>query len=130
MAIGVSAGLGRFALRSRGESEDCGTRLFPDELCPLLRPAPDSGGRHLASCGADAAPRAIPIVAHLLEPFAGDRAHNAAVRLIAHFGSLGRSEEHTSELQSLMRISYAVFCLKQKKFTLIRSYEHISTTQY
>src|SRR3546814_9183251 len=28
---------------------------------------------------------------------------------------LGRSEEHTSELQSLMRISYAVFCLKKKK---------------
>src|SRR3546814_8764311 len=27
-----------------------------------------------------------------------------------------RSEEHTSELQSLMRISYAVFCLKKKKF--------------
>src|SRR3546814_1727101 len=29
-------------------------------------------------------------------------------------GSAGRSEEHTSELQSLMRISYAVFCLKKK----------------
>src|SRR3546814_2340231 len=29
----------------------------------------------------------------------------------------GRSEEHTSELQSLMRISYAVFCLKKKKMT-------------
>src|SRR3546814_9867073 len=29
-------------------------------------------------------------------------------------GSGGRSEEHTSELQSLMRISYAVFCLKKK----------------
>src|SRR3546814_4274311 len=29
-----------------------------------------------------------------------------------------RSEEHTSELQSLMRISYAVFCLKKKKDTL------------
>src|SRR3546814_6593582 len=28
---------------------------------------------------------------------------------------LGRSEEHTSELQSLMRISYAVFCLQKKK---------------
>src|SRR3546814_2755921 len=28
--------------------------------------------------------------------------------------SVGRSEEHTSELQSLMRISYAVFCLKKK----------------
>src|SRR3546814_8256751 len=31
----------------------------------------------------------------------------------AHAG-VGRSEEHTSELQSLMRISYAVFCLKKK----------------
>src|SRR3546814_9535152 len=30
--------------------------------------------------------------------------------------SAGRSEEHTSELQSLMRISYAVFCLKKKKY--------------
>src|SRR3546814_5973877 len=30
-------------------------------------------------------------------------------------GDLQRSEEHTSELQSLMRISYAVFCLKKKK---------------
>src|SRR3546814_2137291 len=30
-------------------------------------------------------------------------------------GNLHRSEEHTSELQSLMRISYAVFCLKKKK---------------
>src|SRR3546814_5966869 len=32
-----------------------------------------------------------------------------------HKESEGRSEEHTSELQSLMRISYAVFCLKKKK---------------
>src|SRR3546814_1400127 len=30
------------------------------------------------------------------------------------WGHVGRSEEHTSELQSLMRISYAVFCLKKK----------------
>src|SRR3546814_6658879 len=33
-----------------------------------------------------------------------------------------RSEEHTSELQSLMRISYAVFCLKKKKKTRIQVY--------
>src|SRR3546814_788432 len=33
-----------------------------------------------------------------------------------------RSEEHTSELQSLMRISYAVFCLKKKKRTTCRKY--------
>src|SRR3546814_3136503 len=32
-------------------------------------------------------------------------------------GEPPRSEEHTSELQSLMRISYAVFCLKKKKIT-------------
>src|SRR3546814_2452105 len=32
-------------------------------------------------------------------------------------GQADRSEEHTSELQSLMRISYAVFCLKKKKNT-------------
>src|SRR3546814_2082568 len=42
-----------------------------------------------------------------------------ALRMVAAFGRAGnpasRSEEHTSELQSLMRISYAVFCLKKKK---------------
>src|SRR3546814_4377527 len=43
-----------------------------------------------------------------------------------------RSEEHTSELQSLMRISYAVFCLKKKnknnnKLAIIRSYHHTLT---
>src|SRR3546814_8114541 len=37
----------------------------------------------------------------------------AAVELDQAFGDV-RSEEHTSELQSLMRISYAVFCLKKK----------------
>src|SRR3546814_6237422 len=39
------------------------------------------------------------------------------IRTVAGLGSMyvGRSEEHTSELQSLMRISYAVFCLKKKK---------------
>src|SRR3546814_8133326 len=39
----------------------------------------------------------------------------------------GRSEEHTSELQSLMRISYAVFCLKKK--TIKKSNTHSSVRQ-
>src|SRR3546814_3440299 len=39
-----------------------------------------------------------------------------ATAVVGHF----RSEEHTSELQSLMRISYAVFCLKKKKKTTDR----------
>src|SRR3546814_2770657 len=44
----------------------------------------------------------------------------------------GRSEEHTSELQSLMRISYAVFCLKKKKnkqlTEVVNQYQNIYTT--
>src|SRR3546814_10184951 len=39
---------------------------------------------------------------------------------VDHTGARLRSEEHTSELQSLMRISYAVFCLKKKKNTTIQ----------
>src|SRR3546814_4663389 len=81
---------------------------------------------------------------HLVHPFAGDVAEvgvGAIHRVVLRLGpgvqgtSLGmvagedlqggqfqaraqsRSEEHTSELQSLMRISYAVFCLKKKKNT-------------
>src|SRR3546814_2372463 len=51
----------------------------------------------------------------------GIHCHPLACRLCRRLGAhgdaerLGRSEEHTSELQSLMRISYAVFCLKKKK---------------
>src|SRR3546814_7306960 len=42
-----------------------------------------------------------------------------SLRTYRHAPNTGRSEEHTSELQSLMRISYAVFCLKKKKKTNI-----------
>src|SRR3546814_5740689 len=43
--------------------------------------------------------------------------------------SISRSEEHTSELQSLMRISYAVFCLKKKTHLQPKTYtlQHIQT---
>src|SRR3546814_5952964 len=41
-----------------------------------------------------------------------------------------RSEEHTSELQSLMRISYAVFCLKKKKTKHQLAYPATSTTHH
>src|SRR3546814_3544176 len=69
------------------------------------------------------------------EPIPGDRHgsfHSTALFRADHSGRAGldwavpgrrrkhaRSEEHTSELQSLMRISYAVFCLKKKKNTRI-----------
>src|SRR3546814_3061937 len=41
-----------------------------------------------------------------------------------------RSEEHTSELQSLMRISYAVFCLKKKKKELSNQHKPYNDTQH
>src|SRR3546814_7076102 len=37
-----------------------------------------------------------------------------------------RSEEHTSELQSLMRISYAVFCLKKKKINILTTIQCVA----
>src|SRR3546814_18207514 len=46
----------------------------------------------------------------------GLRPHEAVLAAVG-LGLAERSEEHTSELQSLMRISYAVFCLKKKKKT-------------
>src|SRR3546814_2922911 len=60
----------------------------------------------------------------LARPVFGMRARGQRVRIQVRFATqlhdpLGqlRSEEHTSELQSLMRISYAVFCLKKKRIT-------------
>src|SRR3546814_10507867 len=60
----------------------------------------------------------------LLEPAGGgdhDERERVGVerngREVEHDTGAVRSEEHTSELQSLMRISYAVFCLKKKKYT-------------
>src|SRR3546814_7849641 len=45
----------------------------------------------------------------------GRAARGSGQRIAQPFMQVGRSEEHTSELQSLMRNSYAVFCLKKKK---------------
>src|SRR3546814_4632702 len=60
---------------------------------------------------------AMPVHANDLDPEdqVGMRPVHQAFRNGADLRTgLGRSEEHTSELQSLMRISYAVFCLKKK----------------
>src|SRR3546814_10521396 len=62
--------------------------------------------------------------------------HNRALSQLAHKASVPvgdiqrlivRSEEHTSELQSLMRISYAVFCLKKKNPPTYISHTHTNT---
>src|SRR3546814_3560627 len=59
------------------------------------------------------------------------RAEHRRAHAVAPFA---RSEEHTSELQSLMRISYAVFCLKKKTITKheaipCQTYKHEKTTR-
>src|SRR3546814_8528353 len=51
-----------------------------------------------------------------------------AEEIAARFG-VSRSEEHTSELQSLMRISYAVFCLKKKQ-KMLKRYVKNKTQQH
>src|SRR3546814_3237453 len=57
---------------------------------------------------------------HVLPHRPGLGPHRSLVRG-PHRRQRKRSEEHTSELQSLMRISYAVFCLKKKKTTITTS---------
>src|SRR3546814_9839582 len=60
----------------------------------------------------------LPLVGPLLFPIVGFYEAPIAAGLI------GRSEEHPSELQSLMRISYAVFCLKKKQNTHKHNTQH------
>src|SRR3546814_2134212 len=89
-------------------------------------------GRHPALpdtlCGRSAGMTRLPLVLALATLLASPAAAETTVfpRLSSGDGelivysstdldTLSRSEEHTSELQSLMRISYAVFCLKKKK---------------
>src|SRR3546814_6189337 len=61
----------------------------------------------------------------------GDEIELGAVkRLFGDHAYKLRSEEHTSELQSLMRISYAVFCLKKKKTSIINNYNNTRDTQH
>src|SRR3546814_1513045 len=71
------------------------TRRLPARASPLIRP-----------CSASA----------LVIAGASNGSVNSALASGAQTSDMqARSEEHTSELQSLMRISYAVFCLKKKK---------------
>src|SRR3546814_1422564 len=78
-----------------------GRRLRAPALSPPRRPV--SEGRML-----DAAGQSANLVWALIWP-------GLLILALIALGLCLRSEEHTSELQSLMRISYAVFCLKKKK---------------
>src|SRR3546814_1638565 len=85
----------RSAERSEGTME---ARQGRDAAGGSMRHAHDSATGHVSWPGT----HSLQCLMHkLMRPSSGNR--------------FDRSEEHTSELQSLMRISYAVFCLKKKK---------------
>src|SRR3546814_5992964 len=65
----------------------------------------------------EAGARAGAFSGSLDRPCARARACSGVGKVVPRGSSFSRSEEHTSELQSLMRISYAVFCLKKTKKT-------------
>src|SRR3546814_9165029 len=83
------------------------------DLLPLhrVRLEPARSAEPPTSSGSSGAKASIAICEALREATFGPSACSLAMYLSA----AARSEEHTSELQSLMRISYAVFCLKKKK---------------
>src|SRR3546814_8707575 len=90
------------AARRRGHSDAAGMD------CDRIRPAVDASP-HPVSPRHD---RRVALVCRRAAAGVGDGA--------------GRSEEHTSELQSLMRTSYAVFCLQTKKNTYERHITHVN----
>src|SRR3546814_5317441 len=92
--VAVAVRIGKVARRARGVAP--GERVVVDRRLRL-------------ACGRDIG----------VDDRDGDRRGRGVAIAVGHRigrrGAAGRSEEHTSELQSLMRITYAVFCLKQKK---------------
>src|SRR3546814_2038420 len=121
--------------RVRGSDPD---RLLPADIFEQLQRQPEGRGREAeaarrhvpgrSECGGaeDRRPRPIDLT-RLRAPAPGQGARQATpggkgmqrsgclLFAMTFLAGAGRSEEHTSELQSLMRISYAVFCLKKKK---------------
>src|SRR3546814_8328682 len=100
-----------YSFPTRRSSDLLVERAVHDELHELL-------GDHRLGVEAHRQVRVLPVADHAeaLELLALDidptRRKRAALR--AQVVDRNRSEEHTSELQSLMRISYAVFCLKKQ----------------
>src|SRR3546814_6853512 len=80
-----------------------------DTLFPYTTLFRSALGRNTARVGADHRPGPGDVAADIL--FGHQKINGVDPAVVLD----DRSEEHTSELQSLMRISYAVFCLKKKK---------------
>src|SRR3546814_4110962 len=93
------------------------------DIAVRCRLVAEVGGQRPVLARAVADTRIRPPLWHARELVADQcRVERVARHLRINPRSIGieRSEEHTSELQSLMRISYAVFCLKKKKKQIIK----------
>src|SRR3546814_7725226 len=91
--------LWRYKYRYMGKQKRLALGRYPDVGLAEARKRRDDARRQLET-GTD--------------PLA-ERKHEKLIAVFKAANTFGRSEEHTSELQSLMRLSYAVFCLKKKK---------------
>src|SRR3546814_4454549 len=96
-------------------SDVCSSDLHAADIASAIGP-----GRAVVELGSGSSTK-TPLLLDAIDPAAyvpvdisGDFLRDSAEGLAARFPGLARSEEHTSELQSLMRISYDVFCVKQK----------------
>src|SRR3546814_4760786 len=93
----------------------------------------DHGDAVAGDVGAVAGPGHVGVATPPTERAVPHQAQAAAVALLGPTGELvgerdvAKSEEHTSELQSLMRISYAVFCLKKKPTPTTPTYTHLTS---
>src|SRR3546814_4737761 len=99
----------RVAIVGKGVCFDSGGLDIKPSSAMLLMKKDMGGAAHALALARLVMASALPVRLHLVIPIVENAVGSAAFR------PGDRSEEHTSELQSLMRISYAVFCLKKKK---------------
>src|SRR3546814_8488873 len=90
--------------------------LFPYTTLFRSHEARAAAGSSRPDRGSDRRQRAVPS-----GPYGPDRSLRRMQKRHGTAALSGRSEEHTSELQSLIRISYAVFCLKKNTNTHIQN---------
>src|SRR3546814_3986183 len=100
------------------------TTLFRSRVNNLLTPE-SKGGPVVVQANADQFANHKGEPSHVTADFTPEK--HGCLRI--DYALPSRSEEHTSELQSLMRISYAVFCLKKKINKTIHNTQHTITIQ-
>src|SRR3546814_5521285 len=113
---GDSATFSNWGVRKQGRERALNLLRSREPVLEYTYPLPAAGDHspHSADARIDALPLGhYAIIASETNDFKDDSTLLAYT--LVQVSALGRSEEHTSELQSLMRTSYAVFCLKKQK---------------